>query len=266
MKKFIKPLLVAIIYLIAQGIAGGIIGLLVFITEPAFMEAAKAGNEAEIESAIPPSWLACMIIVSGLLTVIIASAMKLINWKTAFHWNKKQASEAWLPLIAAITGIFAITVFEEQLQLEDQLADQFASMMHSTAGILGISLFGPIIEELCFREALMGGLIRRGMKPWLAIFISAAIFGLIHGNPVQIVGAGLIGIILGTIYYKSGNIVLTSILHVINNSFATFLAITYGMDTSLSEITGSTTATIVSGIICAVFSTALFVRYWKFAK
>lgn len=263
MKKFIKPLLVAIIYLITQGIAGGILGFILLITKPEFAEAAKAGN---IASVFPPNWLALAILLAGLLTVIIASAMKLINWKTAFSWDKKQASGAWLPLIASIAGIFAITIFEEQLQLEDQLAEQFASMMHSTAGIIGISLFGPIIEEICFREALMGGLIRRGMKPWLAIFISAAIFGLIHGNPVQIVGAGSIGVILGIIYYKSGNIVLTSILHVINNSFATFLAITYGMDTSLSDITGSTTATIISGIICAIFSTALFIRYWKFAK
>lgn len=265
MKKFIKPLLVAIIYLITQGIVGGILGLTLLIAKPGFTEAAKAGDE-EIASVFPPSWLALAILLAGLLTVIIASAMKLINWKTAFSWDKKQASGAWLPLIASIAGIFAITVFEEQLQLEDQLADQFASMMHSTAGIIGISLFGPIIEEICFREALMGGLIRRGMKPWLAIFISAAIFGLIHGNPIQIVGAGLIGVIFGIIYYKSGNIVLTSILHVINNSFATFLAITYGMDTSLNDITGSTTATIILGFICAVFSTALFIRYWKFAK
>lgn len=266
MKKFIKPLLVAIIFLIMQGVAGGITGLILVITKPEFLEAVKAGNEAEITSAIPASWLAYTIDVSGILTVIIASAMKLINWNTVFCWDKKQASKSWLPLIAAIAGIFSIAVFEENLQLEDELAEQFASMMHSVVGIISISIVGPIIEELCFREAIMGGLLRKGVKPWVAIGLSAAIFGLIHGNPVQIVGAGLMGVIFGIVYYKSGNIILSSVLHILNNSFATFIALTYGMETSLSDIFGSNTITIVSGIICAIFSIALFVRYWKCEK
>lgn len=263
MKKYIKPILLIVIYMIMQGIAGGVMAGILLITNADYAGAVKAGDAAKLAAAIPASCLAMSIMVSGILTVIIASVMKLINWKTVFSWDKEQASRAWLPLVAALAGIFAITVLEEQLQLEDNLEEQFASMMHSTIGILSISLVGPIVEEFCFREALMGGMLRKGMKPWMAIGLSAAIFGLVHANPVQIFGAALIGIILGIIYYKSGNIILTSILHIFNNSLATFLAVTFGMDATLSDVMGGTTICIVSGILCAVISIALFVRYWK---
>ena len=266
MKKYIKPILLIIIYMVLQAVAGGIMAGILAITNSEYLEAVNSGNAEAVAEAIPASYLAISILVSGILAVIIASVMKLINWKTVFSWDSKQASGAWLPLVAALAGIFAITVLEEQLQLENTLEKEFTSMMHSTIGILSISIFAPIIEELCFREALMGGMLRKGMKPWMAIGLSAAIFGLIHANPVQIFGAALIGIILGIIYYKSGNIILTTILHIFNNSLATFLAITFGMDATLSDVMGSTTICIVSGILCAIISIALFVRYWKYTE
>lgn len=266
MKKYIKPFLLAVVYLVMQGIAGIAMSGILLATDSDYAEALASGNQEKAMLAIPASWLATTILASGILTVLVASVMRLINWKTVFRWSREQTSNAWLPLVAAIAGIFAINVFEEQLQLTDILEEQFEGMMHSVIGILAISLFAPIIEELCFREAIMGGLLRKGAKPWVAIAISAIIFGLIHANPVQIVGAGLMGIIFGVIYYKSGNIVLTSILHILNNSFATFIALTYGMDTSMSDLMGCNTVAIISGSLCAVFSIALFYRYWKYCR
>lgn len=263
MKTYIKPILIAVIYIIMQAIAGIALIPVCAVFNPALGEAIASGDAAAATAAIPASWLAISVMLSGVATVIAASLMKLISWKTAFRIDGKQASEAWLPILAAITGIVAITVFEEQLQLEDILKQEFSGMMHSTVGIIAISLIAPIIEELCFREGIMGGLLRRGAKPWVAIAVSAAIFGLIHGNPVQIVGAGLMGVIFGIIYYKSGNIVLTTLLHVLNNSLATVLTLTYGMNASFSDFVGGTTVAIISGILCAVFSVAMFVRYWK---
>lgn len=266
MKKYIKPILLTIVYIVMQGVAGGVMSGILLATDPSFAEACASGNQENAMHAIPASWLAAAILVSGILTAIVASAMKLINWKTVFRWDKEQASNAWLPFVAAVAGMFAITVFEEQLQLTDLMEEDFARMMNSVIGILSISLFGPIIEEVCFREAIMGGLLRRGVKPWIAIAVSAIIFGLIHANPVQIVGAGLIGIVFGVIYYKSGNIILTSILHIANNSFSTFLALKYGMKATLSDLMGGDMVLIVSGSLCAIISVVLFIRYWKYGK
>ena len=122
-------------------------------------------------------------------------------------------------------------------------------MMHSPVGILTICLVGPVVEELCFREGVMGGLLRNGVKPWKAILVSAVLFGLIHFNPVQIVGAGLMGIILGIIYYKTGNIILATALHVLNNSVATLMALAFGMDATLTDGIGSAVVVSAAGLL-----------------
>lgn len=259
MKKFIKPLLAVVIYLVVQGITGGFIGIVYALIKPEFAEALSSGN-------IPAGYLAVSTMVAGIISIAIIHSMKLINWSTVFKCGKVQSSNFWFPLIAAIAGLFSITVFEEQLQLENLMKDQFEGMMNSVIGVFSISIFVPIIEELCFREAVLGGMLRKGVRPWVAIAISALVFGLAHLNPVQIVGGGLIGLILGIIYFKSGNIVLTTILHIFNNSLATCLALKFGMDATLSDIVGSSTVAIIIGIICAVLCVTLFVRYWKHTR
>lgn len=266
MKKFIKPIILVIIYFIMQGVAGAIIGGIALVTNPDAANAIQIGDANALTKIIPASWLAFSVIVSGILTVLIAWAMKLISWKTVIRFDRQQASSAWLPIIAAIAGIFAIIVLEEQLQLTDILQNEFADMMHSALGVLMICVVGPIVEELCFREAIMGSLIRKGTRPWVAILFSAVIFGLIHANPVQIVGAGLMGIIFGIIYYKSGNIVLTTLLHILNNSFATISALVFGKDATMSDLIGGSTVAIVSGIICTIFCIAMLIRYWTHTK
>lgn len=266
MKKYIQPILLAIVYLVMQGIAGVAMVIAYLIMHPELFNDFINGKAEAVMSGYPMEWLALSVIVSGVLTVLIGTVMKLINWKTAFSCSGSQMRSAWLPLVAALCGIVAITVFVEQVQLENVLEQQFAEMMQNGLGIISICLAAPIVEELCFREGILGGLVRRGVKPWVAIGISALIFGVIHGNPVQIAGAGLMGIILGIIYYKSGNIVLTTILHIFNNSLATILALVFGMDATLSDIVGSTTATVAIAIVCAIVCAVLFVRYWKSAR
>lgn len=263
MKQYFKPILLAVVFLVMQGLAGVVMtGILLFVN-PDFKEATLAGSQEAAMEALPVSWLAMATVVAGILTVLVASAMKLISWRAAFRWSGRQTAGAWLPLLAAVVGIFAIDVLEEQLHLPNLLEAQFADMMHSTLGILTICLVAPIVEELCFREAVMGGLLRRGAAPWAAILISALLFGLIHANPVQIVVAGLMGIMLGIIYYKSGSIVLPTVLHILNNSVATFLTVTFGQDASFTEWADSVVLSVLAGLLAAVVSIVLFVRYWR---
>ena len=50
--------------------------------------------------------------------------------------------------------------------------------------------------------------------------ISAAVFGLIHGNIWQAIPAFLIGCLLGYVYYKTGSLKLTMLMHCVNNTLA----------------------------------------------
>lgn len=84
-------------------------------------------------------------------------------------------------------------------------------------------VMAPIFEEIVFRGIIQKGLINKGVNPWKAIGISAVVFGLVHGNPWQFVGAVLLGGVLGFVYYKTKSLLLPILLHAFNNLVSSFL-------------------------------------------
>ena len=57
MKKYIKPILIAVVYLVSQGFAGGIMSGILLATNPSYAEALTSGNQENAMLAIPASWL-----------------------------------------------------------------------------------------------------------------------------------------------------------------------------------------------------------------
>ena len=107
----------------------------------------------------------------------------------------------------------------------EELQKTFKELMHSPIGAFGICVAGPILEELLMRTAILGLMLRGGVKPWIAIVISALAFGLMHMNMAQFVFAGIGGLILGLVYYKTNNIFSVMIIHIIQNTFATVMTL-----------------------------------------
>lgn len=96
-------------------------------------------------------------------------------------------------------------------------------------------IFAPFFEEwLCRGMILRGllnsphknkmGVIENGIKPVWAIVISAAFFAVIHANPWQAIPAFLLGCLFGYVYYKTGSLKLTMLMHFTNNTFAIVLS------------------------------------------
>ena len=83
-----------------------------------------------------------------------------------------------------------------------------------------VSLFAPFFEEWLCRGMVERGLLGRGMKPVWAIVISALFFAIIHLNPWQAIPAFLLGCLFGYVYYKTGSLKLTMLMHFTNNTFA----------------------------------------------
>lgn len=80
---------------------------------------------------------------------------------------------------------------------------------------LAIAVLPALVEEFALRGIVMGSLRRYG--DGFAIIISAALFGLMHGNLVQIPFAFVVGLGLGFIAIKSGSVWTASLVHFINN-------------------------------------------------
>ena len=67
---------------------------------------------------------------------------------------------------------------------------------------------------------ILRGLLGNRVKPVWAIVISAAFFAFIHLNPWQAVPAFLLGCLFGYVYYKTGSLKLTMLMHFTNNTFS----------------------------------------------
>ena len=154
----------------------------------------------------------------------IAMIWHLIHFKYV-KFNLKSFGEASgktiglsIPLIVA--GMLFINLCSEFLGLPDLMQDTFRAMSRNVFGIISIAIMAPLVEELLFRGAIQGYMLRKGMKPLNAILIASAIFGIVHMNPIQIPFAFAIGLIFGWLYYRTGSVVPGIIGHFINNSIA----------------------------------------------
>ncbi len=87
---------------------------------------------------------------------------------------------------------------------------------YSVLLLLYAILIGPICEELTFRGLTLG-FANRALPFWAANVLQAFLFAFLHMNMLQGTYTFLIGLVLGYVLYKSGNILLTIIIHVLFN-------------------------------------------------
>ena len=130
-------------------------------------------------------------------------------------WKKSMVA-----MLGCILGTIALDLLSELISLPNIVEDQMIDMCREPWGMLAIAIGAPIGEEIMFRWGIMGHLLRRNSSVPTAILVSAVLFGLMHMNPAQVFFATAMGIMLGILYWRSGNIIWPIILHVLNNSVA----------------------------------------------
>lgn len=96
---------------------------------------------------------------------------------------------------------------------------QMMSGMPVWASFICVSIFAPVFEEWLCRGVILRGLLTK-MKPVWAIIISALFFAIIHMNPWQGIPAMFFGLVSGYLYYKTGSLKLTMLMHFTNNTAA----------------------------------------------
>jgi membrane protease YdiL (CAAX protease family) len=89
--------------------------------------------------------------------------------------------------------------------------------------IISSALFPAFTEEIFFRGILLTRL-RNNYPEKKAILLSALLFGMMHLNPWQLLGAFLGGLFYGWIYLRFKNIWLCMFMHCYNNILASFMS------------------------------------------
>ena len=87
------------------------------------------------------------------------------------------------------------------------------------ATLLSVSVMAPIFEEWLCRGLILRGLLQKS-SPLAAITVSALVFAVIHMNPWQAIPAFCLGMLFGYVYYKTGSLKLTILMHCVNNTLA----------------------------------------------
>ena len=144
--------------------------------------------------------------------------------------------------------------------------EMFTELMKQMTGgplwssFLVVAIFAPIFEEWLCRGMVLRGLLTK-MKPVWAIVVSALFFAVIHANPWQALNAFLIGLVMGYVYYKTGSLILTMIIHFVNNGTSVILSNIESLKDYeyWIDIMGKQTYTIVFLVSCVVLAASLWV-------
>lgn len=151
------------------------------------------------------------------------------------------------------------TVFLELLQIcgyKSVLRSISITTFWQYLGYVIASCVAPAVcEELLFRGTILSGLKEYGLK--VAVIISAVIFTFMHGSAEQTVHQFIIGILVGYIFFKTGNLWIGIVVHFFNN----FISVTQTYVASFQKAATETVAitpmsfivdVIVACIMCYV--------------
>ncbi len=167
-------------------------------------------------------------ILAEVTSIIIGIKLLKLDFKPMFtrdnYTGGTVAKLVILSLGLQTAASFVVTFIAEILRmfgLEGATADLSAttSLPANLIMYFYACLLGPVLEELLYR-----GVILQSMRKYnerFAIFLSAAVFGLMHQNYQQAILGFLVGVPLAIVTIKSGSIIPAIFTHIFLNTFAT---------------------------------------------
>ena len=231
---------------------GLFLGMQVLVVLPVMLVAAiqvamAGGDEEEIYAAIQNADVMALTLISGLLTVVVVVAFYLIR-------RKKLSEALWLrpvPGPALFTGasmapaLYFVVVIVLSILPEawtENYGEASADIATGTVvGVISVVIVAPVVEEVIFRGLTMTRL-SRVMSGGLAVLLSAAVFGLCHGELVWFCYAFVLGAFFGFIDLRTGSILPSILGHVVFNAIGQIM-------TFLPETEEGTEAMIALGVL-----------------
>lgn len=120
-------------------------------------------------------------------------------------------------LLPFLQDVFAIG--GDELMITAVIRALTATTALALVAVFVLAVLAPVAEEFLFR-GLLYGFLRAHMPFWITALITAALFGLAHGEPAHALAAGLLGLILAWLRERSGSLWPPVVAHVVNNLIA----------------------------------------------
>ena len=160
----------------------------------------------------------------------------------------------------------SMRAIEEQLRSIQEKAEWIIKLFISQGSLFSsmviIALLAAVSEELLFRSVIQKALIKLFKNAHVAIIVTAVIFSAFHGDLFGFVPRIILGLMLGYMFWFSGSIIPSMLMHFVNN--ATIVLLYYlntrgfididvekfGQTDNVILILSSLIATIAIFIIC----------------
>jgi len=165
------------------------------------------------------------------LTVLVIIGYKKRKglWGEVFPFSVPKPAGLFFLLIIAI-GLSILmsevdNVFRLFFPVPRYIIDFFMSILTGGSiftSLILVSLIAPFTEEFFFRGILLRGFLEN-YRVSTALILSSFLFALFHLNPWQFFGAFFGGLVLGWIYYRTGSLFFSVLLHGLFNSLPVFM-------------------------------------------
>lgn len=166
-------------------------------------------------------------LITNILTLVLFVLFYIIIKKPFLKTIKAKAPHkaSYLPTIAIggsaqyvtalILGMIILILPKEWVDSFNQNNELIENANQAVSFITAV-IMAPLFEEILCRGLILNTL-RGAMPKWWAIVLSSAIFGIIHGNPIQFIYATALGILLGWLYTKFDSIYIPMLCHLVFN-------------------------------------------------
>lgn len=214
-----------VVYYVIMNVA--VIAAIMVEAAATFLQSAAAGDfapdmDALVSSMMSNGW--------GYLAAGAIGLVIMLCWKGKDYWKHEVWAKGKPMTPGAFFGILTVFLACQVLTSFYSMAVEailnafgfsaMAAMESATIQADTLSMFlyaaiaAPITEELLFRGYIQRMLLPYGKK--FAIFSSAFLFGIFHGNLIQTPFAFLVGLVLGYVAAEY-SVVWAMVLHMVNN-------------------------------------------------
>lgn len=245
--------LMLVVFLVIQTVVNAVVSLVYgWVNHQGMAELTRQMAGGQLGSLVAASS-----VMSSLVTIVVYPRLKWTPIDRSYLRSRPWATLLWCVMLTLGTILPFEWVYEQlQLQLSDSSQALFESVMKEPWGYVALGILAPVAEEFVFRGGILRTLLTRmgDRSHWIAIALSALIFGAVHMNLAQGVHGFVMGLLLGWLYYRTGSMAPGIIVHWINNSVAYLMfAIMPSMaDGKLIDLFHGSQRMMLWGVLCSL--------------
>lgn len=250
-KAFLQILLILMLFLMAEVMAG--------ICATIQLNLSNFANGGEIDPMLclaHPKVYVLWMLIWDLILLLLLWVTKVVrrNCLTAGRHSEPPLSPSYV--VSLLTAFLLLVLGNSALAVvlelpDDGVSEIFMGVKDEAFAWLTLCLVGPLVEELIFREGIARQLRSLGMRTFWAALLSAAVFGVAHGNLAQAIPAIILGTALGLYYFRTNDLRLCLTAHVLNNTLAVVLLFFPELETTFAGVSAPILGSIGAVLILA---------------